>query len=258
MKDTELRDRAKKLQLHGLFEHISEVEDQAWVKQLLEWEESTRQRRSFERRVTQARLGRFKDMADFDWCWPSKIDREQFDELMTLDWVDEGRNLIVLGPNSVGKTMMSKNLAHRSLLRGHSVLFATASEILNDLSSRETSSSLLQRLRKYVQPDLLCIDELGYLSYDHRHADLLFEVVTRRYEEKSILITTNKSFSEWNTVFPNATCVVTLVDRLVHHADIMPIEGKSYRLKEAQENTSTRAKSRASKRSTTSASASVL
>lgn len=240
----DLKERAQKLQLHGLCEHLSEVVDQPWVGDLISWEESSRQRRSLERRMTKARLGRFKDMTDFDWKWPSKIDREQLEELLTLDWVAEGRNAIFLGPNSVGKTMIAKNVANKALLRGHSVCFITASELLNDLASRDSASGLLQRLRKYVQPDLLCIDELGYLSYDHRHADLLFEVVTRRYGVRSILITTNKTFSEWNTVFPNAACVVTLVDRLVHHAEIISVEGKSYRLKEAQENASSRAKKR--------------
>ncbi len=254
MKDDTLQKRAHKLQLHGLCEHMSEVQEEPWVAQLLGWEETMRQHRSFERRLAQAKLGRFKNIVDFDWSWPSKIDLEQLEELMTLDWVSEKRNAIFLGPNSVGKTMLSKNLAYRALLRGYTVKFTTASELLNDLVARESSSGLLQRLKKYVQPELLCIDELGYLSYDNRHADLLFEVVTRRYGEKSILITTNKVFAEWNTVFPNATCVVTLVDRLVHHSEIVPIDGRSYRLKEAQEHATTRAKTRVEKHNAANAS----
>src|SRR5690606_14572662 len=98
---------------------------------------------------------------------------------------------------------------------------------------------------RYVGPKLLCIDEVGYLSYDNRYADLLFEVVTRRYEAgKSIVLTTNKSFDEWSEVFPHAACVVTLVDRLIHRAELIEIDGDSYRLKEAKENSAKRAKQR--------------
>jgi DNA replication protein DnaC len=101
-----------------------------------------------------------------------------------------------------------------------------------------------RRLRHYARPRLLVIDEVGYLSYSNRHADLLFELVSRRYEHASTLITTNRPFAEWHEVFPNAACVVSLVDRLVHHAEILKLAGKSYRLKEAQEQAEQRARKR--------------
>jgi hypothetical protein len=127
---------------------------------------------------------------------------------------------------------------------GHSVRFLTASELLHDLAAQESTAALSRRLRRYVRPALLVCDEVGYLSYDARYADLLFEVVTRRYQSrKSIVLTTNKPFAEWPTVFPNAACVVTLVDRLIHRAEIITIEGESYRLKEARERAANKARS---------------
>lgn len=119
--------------------------------------------------------------------------------------------------------------------------FTLASDMLHDLAAQDSSAQLARRLRRYIRPDVLCIDEVGYLSYDTRYADLLFQVVTRRYQQRSTILTTNKSFGEWNQVFPNASCVVALVDRLVHHAEILDIEGQSYRFKEAQERAALRA-----------------
>jgi DNA replication protein DnaC len=244
----ELRLRAQKLGLYGLLRHWDEMGTQPWLETLLAREETERQCRSLERRIQNARIGRFKPMADFDFAWPHKIDREQLDDLFSLAWIAHGANAILVGPNGVGKTMIAQNLAYQAVLGGATVLLVTASELLNDLAAQEGTSSLQRRLQRYGYPQLLAIDELGYLSYDHRHADLLFEVVTRRYGKKSTLITTNKPFAEWNEVFPSATCVVTLVDRLVHHADILNIEGDSYRLKEAKDEADRKAHDRAARR----------
>jgi DNA replication protein DnaC len=229
--------RALVLGLHGLLARWDELtpEEHEVVMRLLAWEEAERQRRSLERRLRNARVGRFKSIADYDWKWPKRCDREAIEDLLALRFVEERANAIVLGPNGVGKTMLSRNIAHAALLAGYTVRFATASEMLNDLAAQDGAQALGRRLRHYAQPTLLVIDELGYLSYSNRHADLLFEVVSRRYGERSTLITTNKPFAEWSEVFPNASCVVTLVDRLVHHCDIVQIEGESYRLKEARE-----------------------
>jgi DNA replication protein DnaC len=135
----------------------------------------------------------------------------------------------------VGKTTVAKNIAYQAIIQGHTVLFTTAGQMLNELAAQDGASALRRRLKRYAQPQLLLIDEVGYLSYSDRHADLLFEIISRRYEEKSTLITTNRPFAEWGELFPNAACVVSLIDRLVHNAEIIPFEGESYRLKEAKE-----------------------
>jgi DNA replication protein DnaC len=130
--------------------------------------------------------------------------------------------------------MIAQNIAHQAVLAGHHVLFTTAAELLLDLGSRDSARALARRLSFYGHRGLLVIDELGYLSYDARAADLLFQVVSRRYERRSLAITTNLPFSDWPTIFPNAGSAVALIDRLVHHAEIITIEGDSYRRRAAE------------------------
>ena len=247
IKDPEAHhERARTLGLYGLLAHWDEVQGQDWLPWVLETEEVERRRRSLERRIHNARVGAFKPMADFNWQWPKKIHRATLDELFRLQFIDEGANVVLLGPNGVGKTMIAKNLTYQAVLRGYTARFAAASDMLNDLAAQQTTGSLTRRLRRYCNPQLLAVDEVGYLSYDNRYADLFFEVVTRRYEQRSIVLTTNRPFAEWSEIFPNAACVVTLVDRLVHRAEIVQIQGDSYRLKEARERAARKRKARGS------------
>jgi DNA replication protein DnaC len=240
-----LKERAKALKLYGLLAHWDEVSDADWLEPLIRWEEEERARRGLQRRLSAARLGRFKPLADFDWNWPKQCDRQAVEELMQLGFLEETANAVLVGPNGVGKSTIARNIAHQAVLAGHSVLFTNAAAMLNELAAQDGDNALRRRLALYARPKLLVIDEIGYLSYSNRHADLLFEIVSRRYEEKSTIITTNKPFAEWNQVFPNASCVVSLVDRLVHHAEIIPIDGESYRLKEAKEQSEKRRQQRA-------------
>lgn len=243
----ELRQRATKLRLYGLLSAWSNVAGEPWVKQLIELEEVERARRSQEYRMRNAKIGSFKSRADFDWKHPSKIDRLQIEELFTLDFVDEGQNVVFLGPNGVGKTLFARNLAHASVTRGWATRYVSASDMLNDLSSYN-GAMLRNRLKRYVLPRLLVIDELGYLSYDSHHADLLYEVVSRRYEqEASIVLTTNRPFAQWNQVFEGSACLTTLIDRLCHRVEIAKIDGESYRQKEGQATARTKRASRKKK-----------
>ena len=237
--------RAKALKLYGMLAHWEDIEETGWITALIQWEEEERARRSLERRLGNAHLGRFRPLADFNWDWPKRCEREAIEELMGLGFLQEAANAILVGPNGVGKSTIARNIAHQAVLAGHTVLCTSAGHMLNELAGADGDNALRHRLSVYARPRLLLIDEIGYLSYSNRHADLLFEIVSRRYQEKSTLVTTNRPFSEWGEVFPNAACVVSLVDRLVHNAEIIHIEGESYRLKEAKERSEARRKQRA-------------
>lgn len=245
---SDLERQARALKLHGLLAHWQEVHREPWLARLLAWEEEERARRGLERRLRRARLGAYKPIADFDWNWPKKIDRTQIEDLFALDWLHAATNVVLVATNGLGKTLIAKNLAQQAVLAGATVRFLTASELLNTLADQTSSTSLQRKLALFCRPQLLVIDEVGYLSYDSRHADLLFEVVSRRYLQRPVLITTNKAFAEWGEVFPNATSVVTLIDRLVHKSEIVTIEGESYRNKEAKEAARRRAQDRAARR----------
>jgi DNA replication protein DnaC len=191
-----------------------------------------------------SRIGRFKPITDFDWSWPKKIERDVIERALTLDFLEDGRNFVLLGANGLGKTMIAKNLAYQAAVAGYSVLFTTAAELLDDLRTEVAQSTFRRKLTRYASPQLLVIDEVGYLSYDHHAADLLYKVVDRRYERKPIVLTTNLAFRDWNTVFPNATSTATLLDKLTHHADVTMIEGHSYRVHESQKEAAARRKKR--------------
>lgn len=204
------------------------------IELLVEREGQHRATKSLERRLTRSRIGRFKPVADFEWDWPKRIDRDTIEAALRLEFLDGGRNIILVAPQGLGKTMLARNIANQAVLAGHSVLFVTASQLLLDLAAQDSARALERRFRHYCRPTLLCIDEIGYLSYDARNADLLFQIISRRYEHKSIVMTTNLAFSDWPTIFPNATCATALIDRTVHHADVIAIEGDSYRRREAE------------------------
>ena len=244
----DLQSRAYALRLYGLLAHWPDVVAEPWVTPLLQWEEHERGRRSLERRIREAHLGSFKPLCDFDWTWPTRCDRAAVEELMSLEFVRDTANVVLIGPNGVGKSTLALNLAYQALVNGHTALFTTAGQLLGELAALDSDSALRRRLHRYATPDVLVIDEVGYLSYSNRHADLLFELISRRYGAASTVVTTNRPFAEWSEVFPNAACVVSLVDRLVHRAEVVAIEGESYRVKEARERAEQRAKKRSAAR----------
>jgi DNA replication protein DnaC len=241
---TALKSLANDLKLVGLQTHWQDVENDQlpWIEQWLGWELAERKQRTLERRLRSAKLGRFKPLSEFDWQWPENIDQQAIHGLMQLDFINEVSNIILIGSNGVGKSTIAQNLGYQAVLQGHTVLFTSAANMLNDLAAQDGDNALRRRLTHYAKPTFLIIDEVGYLSYSNRHADLLFEIINRRYEKRATLVTTNRPFGEWNEVFPNAACVVSLIDRLVHHSEIIAIAGESYRMKEAQEQAAKRQK----------------
>ena len=238
-----LTDTLKLLGLHHTAAHLDDMVALAtkrrWsptqlLEHLVDREQQERARRSLERRSFRSRLGRFTAMDAFDWAWPTRLDRPAVEAALRLDFLTAGRNLVLVAAQGLGKTMIAQNIAHQAVLAGHHVLFTTAAQLLLDLGSQDSARGLARRLNYYGQRGLLVLDELGYLSYDARAADLLFQVVSRRYERKSLVLTTNLAFSDWPTIFPNAGSAIALIDRLIHHAEIIQIEGDSYRRRAAE------------------------
>jgi DNA replication protein DnaC len=236
--------------LRSLSAHLDDFVTQAakarWspyqvLEQMAQAETAERSSRSLQRRLQISGIKKFKPMVDFDWSWPTKIEHDVIERALTLDFLAEARNLILVGRNGLGKTMIAQNICHAAVLAGHSVLFRSAAALLEELQ-RQGPEGRRSKLRTYANAGLLCIDEVGYLSFDDKAADLLYEVINRRYERKPLILTTNRPFKEWNEVFPNATCIVTLLDRLLHHADVTVIEGDSYRVRESEQETAARRK----------------
>ncbi len=239
----DLKDRLRAL---GLFAVSASLDDVVALATKKRWgpteifdhtcdlEEKDRLRRGLERRMQRSRLEKFKPIVDFDWNWPSSIDRPLVESLLDLGFLDGARNVVLVGTGGLGKTMIAQNIAHRSVLAGRSVVFLSASKLLLDLAAQEGARALERRLRYFAKVGLLIIDELGFLAFDNHNADLIFEVISRRYEKKSTILTTNLAFADWHTIFPSATCSSALVERIVHHADIVKIEGESYRLRESK------------------------
>lgn len=251
MSRTDLLAGLKRLQLHStsraLDDFLARATKAKWtpevmLEELVRTEVRERERRSLETRLRIAGTGRMKPIADFDWNWPKKIDRPAIDRALSGELITAKESLILVAAQGLGKTTIAKNIAHQAVLKGHSALFIEASKMLLDLGGRESARQLARRIRYYARPDVLCIDEIGYLSYDGRAADLLYEIITRRHGEKSMVVTTNLAFNDWPTIFPNASCVAAMVDRLIEHADIVQIEGESYRKREAEERKKARAK----------------
>lgn len=215
---------------HAIHSRLGPVET---IEQLAAIEQRERERRNLERRTRSAQLGPVTAVDRYDWSHPRKIDRGLVETLLRLDFVEHGENILFRGPSGVGKTMLSRCLGQAALEHGCTVRFSTLSAFLTDLLRQESAPALERRLRRYVAPDVLILDEVGYLPCDSKAADLLYALVDRRHEQRSTIVTTNLSFKQWGTVFPGAACVVALVDRFAQHCHVVDIEADSWRQKHA-------------------------
>jgi DNA replication protein DnaC len=209
--------------------HKSRIGPTETVEQLLDLEERARVVVNLARRTRFACLGSFKTIDRFDWAHPEKIDRAGVERLVELDFVEQGENVLLKGGSGLGKTMIAQNLAQAALASGFTVRFSTLAAALADLLNQESMPAFERRLRRYTRPDLLVLDELGYLPFDGRAADILYNIISRRHEQRSTIITTNLAFKQWGNTFPGAACVVALVDRFAQHCHRLEILGESYR-----------------------------
>ena len=227
---TTLKDRARALGLHGLISRWDEIADEDWLADLIAREELERSTRSFERRRAAAHIPAFSPLADFDWAWPRAIDAEAVTSLMTLDFIDERANAVLIGGQGTGKTMIAANIAHQALVHGHTVYFANAPDLLARLANLDSRQRLLHHLTLLARPRLLVLDEIGYLTLDRKQGDLLYAIVSRRYQRRSTMLATSLGFAQWDHIFPSTSSIAGTVDRLVHKATIVTIDGDSFRL----------------------------
>lgn len=209
--------------------HKSRLGPTETLEQLADLEERARASVNLARRTRFACLGAYKALDRFDWNHPEKIDRALVERLVELDFVDRGENVLLKGGSGLGKTTIAQNLGMAALTAGYSVRFSTLAAALADLLGQESVPAFDRRLRRYTRPDLLILDELGYLPCDSRAADVLYSIISRRHERASTIITTNLAFKQWGTVFPGAACVVALVDRFAQHSHRVEILGESWR-----------------------------
>jgi len=238
---SELDQQLSYLKLPFMAQHYDDLARQATAKQwshldylttLTQGEADLKRDRATQNRIRQARFPVIKTLDQFRWDWPRSINRMQVQNHFNLSFIKEKGNLIYLGGVGLGKTHIATALGYMSCLQGYSVLFTSAIDVINTLSAAKTSGRLKQELKKYTKPSLLILDELGYLPIDKAGADLLFQVISLRYEQGSIIITSNRAYKEWPKIFHNdSTLTSAILDRLLHHAETVVIEGKSFRMK---------------------------
>jgi len=204
-----------------------------YLAELIQGQTNMRRDRAIERRICQARFPQIKTLDQFNWSWPKKINQPQVRNLFRLKWIEDKSNVIFIGGVGLGKTHLATAIGYEACIKGYSVLFSTAVEAINNLTAAKVAGRLKQELHKYLKPDLIVCDELGYLPIDKTGADLLFQIISHRYEKGSLVITTNRVFKKWPEIFNNdSTLTSALLDRLLHHAETAVIEGDSYRMKE--------------------------
>jgi DNA replication protein DnaC len=242
MTENPIDQNLKSLKLHFMAQNYQPLADKAakdnsshvdYLAGLAEGEAALRQDRCQKRRIQMARFPVVKTLDQFNWTWPKKINRLQIQNLFRLQFIQNNTNIIFLGGVGLGKTHLAITLGYAACLKGHSTLFAPAIDVVNSLAAAQTTGSLKQELKKYTKPDLLILDELGYLPIDKTGSDLLFQIISLRYEHGAMIITSNRAYKDWPEIFNNdATLASAALDRLLHHAETVLIEGKSYRMKD--------------------------
>lgn len=239
-----LQDQLKTMKLRFIRENYPSMIEQAgreeWphlelIARLVDGEAQYRADNALRRRLKAARFPVLKTLDTFDWNWPRKINRPLVQDLFRLAWVPEHGNVIFLGGVGQGKTHLASALAYAACLEGYSVLFTTAIEVIQTLAAAHVTHKFKTELKRYLKPQVLVLDELGYLPIDKAGADMLFQVVSQRYESGALILTTNTPFKQWSGLFNNdSTLASALLDRLLHHAQTVVIEGKSYRMKDRE------------------------
>jgi DNA replication protein DnaC len=225
---------AVEARLEGLLERAAKDEPSYadFLLEVLTSEAEARRQRYLKTRLQLARLPYVKTFQQFDFSFQPSIDERQIRDLQTLRFIHEAANVIVLGPPGVGKTHLAVALAEAAIQAGQAAYFMTAHDLVTDLGQAYREGRLDRRLRVYLAPKVLIIDEMGYLPMDELGATIFFQLVSARYERGSIILTSNKSFGDWGSVFGDPIIATAILDRLLHHSTTINIRGESYRLKD--------------------------
>lgn len=198
---------------------------------LLEDEENNRRDNSYKKRCSKSKFPAFKKLEDFDFSYQPSIDKRIINDAATCHFILEKKNLVFIGNPGTGKTHLSIAIGIKALQKGYKVLFTTTASMLHDLHTSKADNSYHKKLNFYLAPDLLIIDELGFKKVPSHSADDFFEIISRRYENGSIMITTNKSFEQWGDIFTDNILASAILDRIVHYSSIIKVNGPSYRQK---------------------------
>lgn len=233
-------DSLKRLKLRYLREHVDEYCEIAAKQKMtyldfLKWivEEEVKARDETQR-TNRLRLARFpmrKNLKEFDFTFQPNIPEAEIRELQTLRFVEKKENIVLLGPPGVGKTHIAIALGYEGIMQGKHVLFTTTQELIDKTYAAIADGTVKQRLKSLRKYDILILDELGYLPMDEVAGNHLFQVISNAYEQQSVIITSNRPFQEWGTLFPNSALATATLDRLLHHAHVFNFRGDSYRMK---------------------------
>jgi DNA replication protein DnaC len=242
---TQLQDDLTLLKLSYILEHYSETLDEAARKNasmlevlslLISGEATARSEKAMHRRIAQARLPKRKTLEEYKFDFPRKIPKQKVLRLFDCEFVAKHGCAVFVGGTGTGKSHLVSALGYLACEKGIKVRFSRVIDMINVLTTAQINGTLEKKLREYVRPELLLLDELGYLPIDKRGADLMFQVVAARYEVGSIVVTTNRKFGEWGKIFDvDNTLATAMIDRLMHHGEAIVIEGKSYRTNDDSE-----------------------